>query len=184
MQPIQKYFYFPCPNYHILSQYSKPQNRRMHYEEIGKRRRRHRHALYWDWPNLSCWEQWHAFSLKVRVEDLHLRKITVTTCSKEKQIQKSNSEEYTCMDAYREKATNTSIANFDDEVGDLETVANGSSSSGHVTRKPVDSSTSLVEPHFSQSLLHHASHSSHVSQTLRNPNGLVRTLVLVWKKKP
>lgn len=74
------------------------------------------------------------------------------------------------MEVSREKATNTSIANFDDEVGDLETVANGSSSSGHVAWEPVDDSTSHVEPHLSESLLHHASQPSHFSQTLTNPD--------------
>lgn len=59
------------------------------------------------------------------------------------------------------KRTNTRIANFNNEVCELEAITNGASCSSHVTREPVDASSTLVESHLSQSLLHYPSHSSH-----------------------
>lgn len=52
------------------------------------------------------------------------------------------------------KSTYTGIANFDDEIGELEAAADGASCGGHVTGEPIDRSGFFSEAHpADQSLL-------------------------------
>lgn len=46
---------------------------------------------------------------------------------------------------------NASVADFDDEVGEFEAVADGACGGGHVAGEPVDGSSAGVERHVSQS---------------------------------
>lgn len=60
------------------------------------------------------------------------------------------------------KSTYTGIANFDDEIGELEAAADGASCGGHVTGEPIDRSGFFREAHSAdQSPLRYLLHTGH-----------------------
>lgn len=52
----------------------------------------------------------------------------------------------------KREGTHSGVADFDDEVGELEAIADGARGGGHVAREPVDNTAAGVEPHLSHPL--------------------------------